>query len=301
VRILIVGAGSLGSLLGGLLARTHDVTLVGRDPHVSAVQADGLRVTGVETLTPRPDATTDIGAASADLALVTVKAYDTASVVDDLATCDVETVCSLQNGMGNEETLAAGLDTPVLAGTTTYGARLAGPGHVEWLGRGRVTVGPWRPADAADRSERVAAAFRAAGLDATATTDVRHRLWQKLAINAAINPVTALARVENGALTQPGDLADVATAAGTETARVARADGVDLSATTVREGIADVVDETARNRSSMHQDVAAGRRTEIEAINGYVVERASAVGESVPVNRTLAALIRGWEAGAGRR
>ena len=142
---------------------------------------------------------------------------------------------------------------------------------------------------------------KAAKVPATATTDVRHRLWQKLAINAAINPVTALARVENGALTQPGDLADVATAAGTETARVARADGVDLSATTVREGIADVVDETARNRSSMHQDVAAGRRTEIEAINGYVVERASAVGESVPVNRTLAALIRGWEAGAGRR
>ena len=301
MEILILGAGSLGSLIGGLLARAHDVTLVGRDPHVAAVRDAGLRITGVETLTTRPAATTDAPGASADLALVTVKAYDTPGAVDALATCDVDAACSLQNGMGNEERLAAGLDVPVLAGTTTHGARLADPGHVEWLGRGRVTVGPWRPADAVARSERVAAAFRAADIDAAATTDVRRRLWEKLAVNAAINPVTALARVENGALTPPGALAEVATAAGTETARVARADGVDLSTATVHEAVEDVVRGTARNRSSMHQDVAGGRRTEVEAINGYVVDRAAAAGESVPVNRTLAALIRGWEAGAGLR
>ncbi|WP_251343846.1 ketopantoate reductase family protein [Haloplanus halophilus] len=298
MEILIFGAGSLGSLLGGLLAGAHDVTLVGRDPHIAAVRERGLRITGVEERDARPAATTDGRDASADLALVTVKAYDTEAAARALAAGDVSVACSLQNGMGNEEVLATHLDAPVLAGTTTCGARLAGPGHVEWLGRGSVTVGPWRPDDGVNAAERVVAAFRAAGVDAAVTTDARGLLWEKLAINAGINPVTALARVENGALAPPGDLFDLATAAGVEAARVARAAGASLSDSAVTEAIADVARDTARNRSSMHQDVAAGRRTEVDAINGYVVDRAAEEEESVPVNRTLATLIRGWEAGA---
>jgi 2-dehydropantoate 2-reductase len=296
--ILVFGAGSLGSLLGGLLARAHDVTLVGREPHVAAVRSDGLRITGVEALDVAPAATTDATGASADLALVTVKAYDTEVAARTLATGDYGAVCSLQNGMGNEETLAGAVDTPVLAGTATYGARLVDRGHVEWTGRGTITLGAWRPADDVATAERIAAAFRAADLDAEATPDVRRRLWEKLAVNAAINPVTALAGVENGALTTD-PLADLARTAAVETARVARADGTDLDEETATAAVATVARETARNRSSMLQDVTRGRRTEIDAINGYVVGRAAATGESVPVNRTLAALIRGWERGAG--
>jgi len=129
---------------------------------------------------------------------------------------------------------------------------------------------------------------------------VRRRLWEKLAVNAAINPVTALARVENGAL-RSGGLADLARTAAAETAAVARADGVDLPTDRARAAVDAVVRETARNRSSMHRDVARERRTEIDAINGYVVDRAAARDTPVPVNRTLATLIRGWEAGAGVR
>jgi 2-dehydropantoate 2-reductase len=300
MEVLVFGAGSLGSLIGGLLARAHDVTLVGREPHVGAVRSDGLRITGVETVDVRPAATTDAAGASADLALVTVKTYDTEAAARALAAGDYGVVCSLQNGMGNEEILAGAVDAPVLAGTATYGARLAGPGRVEWTGRGTITLGAWRPADDAATAERVAAAFRAADLDAAATTDVRRRLWEKLAVNAAINPVTALARVENGALTA-GPLAEVARTAAVETAGVARADGTDLDGGTARAAVETVARETARNRSSMLRDVARGRRTEIDAINGYVLDRAADTGESVPINRTLAALIRGWERGAGVR
>lgn len=286
--------------MGGLLSRTHEVTLVGRDPHVATVRADGLRITGVETLEAAPSATTDATGASADLAVVTVKAYDTTAAARTLATGDYDAVCSLQNGMGNEDVLAEAVDAPVVAGTATCGAELVGPGHVEWTGRGTITLGVWRPADDMALAERIATAFRAAGLDAAATTDVRRRLWEKLAVNAAINPVTALARVENGAL-RSGGLADLARTAAAETAAVARADGVDLPAEAVREAVDAVVRETARNRSSMHRDVARERRTEIDAINGYVVDRAAARDTPVPVNRTLATLIRGWEAGAGVR
>jgi 2-dehydropantoate 2-reductase len=298
MEILVFGAGSLGSLVGGLLSRTHEVTLVGHDPHAATVEADGLRITGVETIEVSPSATTDAAGASADLAVVTVKAYDTAAAARTLATGDYDAVCSLQNGMGNEGVLAEAVDAPVLAGTVTCGAELVGPGHVEWTGHGTITLGAWRPADDATLAERIATAFRAADLEATATTDVRRRLWEKLAVNAAINPVTALARVENGEL-RSGGLADLARTAAAETAAVARASGVDLPAESVREAVDTVVRETARNRSSMHRDVARGRRTEIDAINGYVVERADATDTPVPVNRTLATLIRGWEAGAG--
>jgi 2-dehydropantoate 2-reductase len=298
--VLVFGAGSLGSLVGGLLATAHDVTLVGRDPHVETVRTDGLRVSGVESLETRPAATTDGSDASADLAVVTVKAHDTETAARTLATGDLGAVCSLQNGMGNEDVLATHLDAPVLAGATTLGARLRAPGHVEWLGRGTVTVGPWRPADDAATAERVAEAFAAAGLDADATTDARSLLWEKLAVNAAINPVTALARVENGAVAEP-PLSDLAETAAVEAAEVARADGASLSAAEARRDVETVARATARNRSSMHADVARGRRTEIDAINGYVVERAAALDRAVPANRTLAALIRGWEAGAGVR
>jgi len=298
MEILVFGAGSLGSLVGGLLARAHDVTLVGRDRHVAAVQADGLRITGVETFDTSPTATTDARGASAELAVVTVKAYDSPTAARVLATGDYDAVCSLQNGMGNEDVFAEYVDAAVLAGTATYGARLAGPGHVEWTGRGTITLGPWRPPDGVALADRIAAAFRAADLDAEATADVRRRLWEKLAVNAAINPVTALARVENGALAA-GPLSELARTAATETAEVARADGVELAAEEAREAVETVVRETARNRSSMLEDVTRERRTEIDAINGYVVDRAVATGESVPTNRALASLIRGWEDGAG--
>jgi 2-dehydropantoate 2-reductase len=314
--VLVFGAGSLGSLVGGLLATAHDVTLVGRDPHVETVRTDGLRVSGVESLETRPAATTDGSDASADLAVVTVKAHDTETAARTLATGDPGAVCSLQNGMGNEDVLATHLDAPVLAGATTLGARLRAPGHVEWLGRGTVTVGPWRPADDAATAERVAEAFAAAGLDADATTDARSLLWEKLAVNAAINATTALARVPNGALSDgpareiareaarevaEPPLSDLAETAAVEAAEVARADGASLSAAEARRDVETVARATARNRSSMHADVARGRRTEIDAINGYVVERAAALDRAVPANRTLAALIRGWEAGAGVR
>ncbi|MFB6131623.1 MAG: ketopantoate reductase family protein [Salinigranum sp.] len=307
--VVVFGAGSLGSLVGGLLARAHDVTLVGRDPHVHAVVRDGLGVTGVESFVVRPEATADGTGLSADLAVVTVKAFDTAAAAEALATGGYGAALSLQNGMGNEDVLAERLDCPILAGTTTLGAVLSGPGAVEWRGRGEVVLGRWRGsddrADATDREtgtagtppveERVAAAFREAGVETTVAGDVRVPLWEKLAVNAAINPTTALARVDNGALASPAasDLVEPVTR---ETAAVARAEGVDLTDDDAIEAVRRVASATARNHSSMRQDVTAGRRTEIDAITGYVVDRAGRRGVAVPVNRTLFALVRTWEA-----
>jgi 2-dehydropantoate 2-reductase len=288
MEIVVFGAGSLGSLLGGLCAREHRVVLVGREPHIETVREFGLRVTGAFDFTVAPDARTTVPR-SADLALVTVKTPDTESAARALCDCDLDVACSLQNGLGNEERLATYLDH-VLAGTCTYGARFDAPGTVECTGVGDITLGA--VGGGSSRSaERVGRAFRAAGIETTVTEEMPCQQWKKLAINAGINPTTALARVENGAL-RDDPLHGIATEAARETARIAREQGVTLTEQETVTALESVIDATADNTSSMLQDVRAGSRTEIGAINGAVVERADS---EVPVNRMLASLVRARE------
>lgn len=303
MEVVVFGAGSLGSLVGGVLAHEHDVTLVGRDPHVSAVRESGLRVEGAFDATTTPTATTDGTGLTGDVALVTVKAFDTSAAADALATGSFDAVCSLQNGMGNEAELAARVDCEVLAGVATCGAILHDPGVVECTGRGDVVVGPADGGDSAV-AERLAGAFEDVEFDANAVADMPRRLWTKLAVNAGINAVTALARVDNGAV-RSGDASELARTAARETARVARAQDVSVSNREAVDRIEAVADGTASNVSSMRQDVEAGRRTEVNAINGYVVDAAREARREldvdVPVNRVLTQLLRAWEAGAGVR
>ena len=300
MRVVVVGAGSLGSLVGGLLAREHDVTLVGREPHVGTVREGGLRVRGLVEADVRPDAATAVEG-PADLALVTTKAHDTPGAAEALAGVDLGAALSLSNGLGNEAALAAVLDAPVLAGTATYGAVLREPGLVECTGVGTVTLGPLPGVttgdDPAALADRVAGAFASAGVEVAVEADMRRPLWTKLAVNAGVNPTTALTRVDNGALAD-GPAADLAREAAREAAAAAREAGVDLPDDEAVAALERVVEATADNASSMRQDVEAGRRTEVDALNGAVVERSST---PAPTNAALAALVRAWEAGRGLR
>jgi len=301
--VVVFGAGSLGSLIGGLLARVHDVTLVGRDSHMEAVRRSGLELTGEFDVTVHPDVRTDVPA-KADLAVVTVKAFDTGIAARALSG-RADVALSLQNGMGNEERLRTELDR-VLAGTCTYGALRRDPGTVECTGRGEVVLGPFVPNGSrevgrADRdaAERVGRAFRDAGIETTVAEEMAERLWEKLAVNAGVNPVTALTRVSNGALRSgDADAHDLAAGAAHEAARVAREQGIDLSDERALAALEGVIENTAANDSSMLQDVRAKRRTEIDAISGYVADRAT---EPVPITETLRDLLRAWERERGLR
>ena len=293
MEVVVFGSGSLGSLIGGLLARRHDVTLVGREGHVQQVQNEGLSIVGEIDATVRPAATTDGTGLEADLAVVTVKAYDTEAAANALATGAIDAALSLQNGLGNEELLAAQLQCPVLAGTASYGAMYERPGRVRCTGIGEITLGDRTGGESA-LAERVAAAFADAGLAVTAAADMPLRLWRKLAVNAGINPLTALARVENAAVLAPPGR-DVAARAASETARVARASGIDLGDEDATETLASVARATASNTSSMLQDVRGGNRTEIDAIGGAIVERATTTGVDTPTVETLTNAVRTWE------
>ena len=298
MEILVFGAGSLGSLLGGLLARSHEVTLVGRNPHMRAIEEDGLRLSGHVEATVYPTARLE-PPESADLAVVCVKSFDTGAAAEALAGCEIDACLSVQNGMGNEAVLADRLGAAILAGTCTYGAVRPAPGAVRCTGVGEVVLGA-PSGGASEVADRVGSAFEAASVVTTVADDMPRRLWEKLAVNAGINATTALARIENGGVLG-GDAGWVATAAARETADVARHEGVDLSGPTAERAIERVADATAENTSSMLQDVSDGRRTEIDAINGYVVERADDHAVDAPVNRILAGLVRAWEADGGLR
>ncbi len=296
MEILVYGAGALGSVIGGLLAQAHDVTLVGRDPHMRRIRAGGLRIEGEIETTVRPRAVTEGNDQTADLALVTTKAYDVDDAARALGTGAYDVVCPLSNGL-TEERLVAAVDATVLAGTASYGARFDEPGRVRCTGIGEIVVGALEggPAPAAERVRR---AFDAAGIEATAASDMPRRRFEKLAVNAGINGPSALARLDNGR-SVAGPTGDVAREAAREVARIARAAGIDLGDDEAVAALETVATATAGNHSSMREDVERGRPTEVDAIYGAVVDRAADVGTPVPTCETLAALLCGWEAGRG--
>jgi len=287
MRVQVFGAGSLGALVGALLSRAGVEThLVGRERVVSAFD-DCVRVEGVEDFVARPSVSTE--PVEADVTLVTVKSYDTYDAAEDLAPAvgGDDVVVSLQNGMGNEEKLDEKLGATVLGGTATYGANMRErDDSVEYTGEGEVVVGDYTGGESTE-AEHVAGTLE--GLKARATDQMDAALWEKLAVNCAINPTTALTRLTNGEAAERAP--EVMRAAAREAAAVAHEKGVRVEEAPER--ALEVARATAENESSTLQDARAGRRTEIDALNGYVVEEAEEV--PTPTNRTLAALVRATE------
>lgn len=300
MHVAVMGAGSLGTLVGGLLATDHRVTMVGREEHMRAVAANGLRISGQIERTVHPAVTTSWSAVGEpDLCLFTVKSYDTRNAAEALQSRPPPTVITLQNGLGNVQQIdeALGGRVEVLAGTATYGALLEEPGHVRCTGTGSVVIG--HPAGGrSSTAEQVAQAWSSSLLECVASSAMPQRRWEKLAVNAAINPVTALTGVRNGrVLDDP--LRPIAFAAAREVARVAQSQGIELDVDATVDVMSSVARATSENESSMARDVRLGSRTEIDAVTGAVIERADPA--QVPVNRVLYGLIAGYELGEGIR
>jgi 2-dehydropantoate 2-reductase len=261
------------------------------------MQQSGLRVHELDgrTHTLYPEACADMTEIpwTPQLVLTLIKSRDTEDAVRAvLPCCSGETLfLTLQNGIGNAgqiQKLAGG--ERVLAGTTAQGATLLGPGEVRHGGEGTSYVG--RPDAQADvAAERTAALLDGAGIPCEATDQADRLIWKKLLVNVGINAITALARVPNGWIKADPSARELACSAVREAREVARSAGFDFPETVERE-VLDVAERTSSNRSSMHQDVAAGRPTEIEAINGAVEDLARRCGIAAPVNWTLTRLIR---------
>jgi 2-dehydropantoate 2-reductase len=306
-RILVAGAGALGSVLGGLLgAAGWTVTLLGRRPHLDAVRRRGLVVEGLfgTHRATHLACVDDVAGLQGvfDAVLLTVKAYDTeavaAAVAPHLAPDGL--LLSLQNGLGNLEAAAAAVGgARVLGGRVIFGAEIVAPA------RARVTVYAdpvlLGSPDAADRRLRAAAEAWAhrlteAGVPAEPTNAIVAELWAKVLYSAALNPLGALLGRPYGALAADAETRAVMDEVIEEAFAVASAERVRLcwaDAAAYREVFyRRLVPSTAEHRSSMLQDLERGRRTEIDAINGALVRRGAALGIPTPVNRLLARLIR---------
>ena len=292
--ILIVGTGALANLFAARLARVGvQVTMLGTWPAgLAALAEKGVHLVeaGGGELSYPVRATADPGeAAPASLALVLVKSWQTARAARQLAACLAPDglALSLQNGLGNRETLAAELGPERVAlGTTTTGATLLGPGQVRPGGEGVVSL------EAHPRLAPLVAMLEKAGFAVETAPDVDALLWGKLAINAAINPLTALLRVANGELLRRPSARTLMGEAAREVAMVAAQEGVALSFPDPVAAAENVAHRTASNRSSMLQDVLRGAPTEIDAICGAVVRAGEGHGLPTPVNRALWLLVR---------
>lgn len=294
--ILVFGAGAMGSFFGGLLSVRHDVTLIGREDHMKAVRAHGLRMTGKTVRVMRPRSATRIPRdAHPELVIIATKSYDTSDAMRSLRRFGSTAVfLTLQNGIDNAN-LIARTARRVIAGTTAHGVTYLGPGEIRHAGLGDTTIGAWTKVDEST-VVRLRDLLDEAGIRTRITADVRSELWAKLVVNAAINPLAALAGVPNGRLVEDPALRRLLEDVARETAGVARAAGARVDAEDLVRRTRLVARRTATNRASMLQDLDSGRRTEIDAITGAVLREAEKAGVETPVNRVLFALVKAREA-----
>lgn len=304
MKIAVIGAGAMGSLFGGLLTESGvEVWLLDIwEAHVNKLNQDGLTIErDGTTRVVRLKAVTDpqtVG--QVDLVIVFVKSSHTAAAAQtasELMRPD-GIVLTLQNGMGNADILGEALaPEKVLAGTTSHGATMLGPGRIRHAGIGPTQIGSWAYDNPA-QARKVAAILTNAGIETEVTDDVHALVWHKLFINVGINAITALTGIRNGQILDLAATRDLSRQAVEEAMAVARAKGIKVAGD-VADHVFRVAEATAANRSSMGQDVDNRRPTEINAINGAIVREARQLGVATPINETLTALVETLQAHFG--
>ncbi|EFK06011.1 2-dehydropantoate 2-reductase [delta proteobacterium NaphS2] len=295
MNFLIVGPGAMGCLFAGHLKKAgHQVIVLDhKADRASNINRNGIILEGVGgDFKAHVSAVTEKPIQKIHVALICVKAYQTekvAKTLSDWLDPDVA-VLTLQNGLGNLETLKKRLgDRQVLGGVTAEGATLLGPGHVRHAGRGPTIVGPagTEGGPAAD----IVSAFSDAGFDISAVDAVENLIWGKLIINVGINALAAITKVKNGRLPEIAGTRQVMKKAIDEAVRVADLKGIRLPFPDPMKRVLEVCRGTADNIASMLQDVMAERATEIQFINGAIVTEGESLGIPTPVNFTLSCLV----------
>lgn len=293
MSIAVFGAGAIGSLFGGYLARNNDVTLVCRELHAAAIAKNGLTITGLANFTVRPRAVSSAaGLVPPDILFLTVKAYDTQATLEDIKKMmsPSTVLVSLQNGLGNAEVLRDAFpEARLVIGITSHGAIHRAPGIVEHTGKSYTLVG------GSEDAGTVAKILTQAGFETAVSDDIDRDIWYKAIVNSAINPVVTLLREKNRAIYLHKELALLIDCIVTEGVEVAFARGITLDIETALQKVMAVAIETANNVCSMRQDIEKGRRTEIMQMNGAIARYGEETGVPTPVNGLLTALIRGME------
>ncbi len=310
MRILIMGAGAMGSVVGGMMARAgHNVTLIGRAAHVDALATRGLHITGIwvdphgHTLVTNTSVE-GLDRDAFDVIFIAVKSFDTPTAMDAVAPIvDADTlVCAYQNGLGNAEVIADRVGWGRTVGVRAiYGVRCPEPGaaHVAVIAN-PTALGVYDDAAPADRVSELATAMNSAGLPTVYTDAIRTVLWGKVTYNCALNPLSALLDVPYGGLVETDHSRKLLRKVVQEVYAVAEALDVPLNPSSPSAYIThlfdDLIPPTAAHYASMHEDLARGRRTEIDALNGAICRYGEEHGVPCPANAFLTQLIKAREA-----
>lgn len=287
----MLGGGAIGSVYAAKLAARHDVTLVARPAHVDAINADGLRLTGREELTARIHATTNVSAiAPRTLVLLTTKVNDSRTAIASISPRlhDDTIILCVQNGLHSEQVVkdVVGGTCLVLRAVTQFGAIFQAPGVIDYKVAGYTLI------ERSARSDAVACVLTDSGLDGRVSENIKADVWRKLIFNCVINPITSIVGSDVGSIADTR-LDPLKRLVVDECVQVARADGVVFDADFVQL-IADVFGPS-RNIASMRQDLLKGKPTEIDFMNGAVVELGRRHGLACPVNAALTAIVKAME------
>ncbi|HVD23535.1 MAG TPA: 2-dehydropantoate 2-reductase [Lapillicoccus sp.] len=300
MKVVVIGAGGVGGYFGGRLATAgHEVSMVARGPHLAALSEQGLRVRSV-----KGDFSFDVPVAEdasvfgpCDVVLFCVKAFDTESAAGGLAPVmgPDTAVVSLQNGVDNEDQLAAALGAEhVVGGAAFIFSTITEPGVVTHTGGPARIVFGERDNRRSDRVERLLAACREAGIGADIAPDIGAVLWTKFAFICATAGMTASVRLALGDIRETPPAWAMFRDIITEVVQLARLEGVALAEDVVEQQIHFATGLAADSYSSLYHDLTTGRRMELDALHGSVVRRAERLGLDVPACRAVHATLAPW-------
>lgn len=300
MRICIIGCGAVGSLFAAHLAKAGEVEVWAYDlwkEHIEAIRQHGLRLSGAADFTARLQATSDPQQLPCcDYGIVATKAIHTRSAIAQTAHIFDErsAVCSVQNGVGNEEIIAEHVKY-VIRGTTFPAGHPIAPGHIGFDIKGDTWIGPFEPANTPyNRVEELAAIITRSGMNTIGLRDARGAQWTKLIFNAATNPVGALTLLHHGAATRFGPTGQLSNDLIAEGEAVAKKLGIELHGD-ARELVQKGANAPGKHKASMLQDVLAKRQTEVDFMNGAIMKEGEKLGVPTPLNRALWQLIKGLE------
>ena len=266
----------MGSLFGGLLSQKHNVILIGRTPHINKIKQKGLTIKGKTQLNLKISAETSVEKIKypTDLIILTVKSYDTEqSIKQAKKLIGRDTlVLSLQNGLDNIEKIKKHVNyQKIILGVTTHGALFLSPGVIEHTGIGDTFIGELT-GKKRNRITKIIEIFNQAGIKTTFSSDILKEIWIKAIINSSINPLTTIFQCKNDYLLKNLILKNIVEKICTESTNAANTQGYDLSHKKTLDKTIDVIRKTSNNYSSMLQSYQQGKKTEIESINGKLVD-----------------------------
>ena len=295
MNIVILGAGAIGSLFGALLSKKNNVMLIGRPPHVNAIRKGSLKIEGKTQFNKKVPATHSVDGIEnpPNLLILTVKSYDTEVALKKARKIIGRNtaILSFQNGLGNIDKIGKIVDCKqAIAGVTTHGSIFPEPGLIRHTGKGKTILGEL-DGRKTERIENIVNIFNETGIETTISKNIVKEMWAKAIVNSSINPLTTIFQCKNGYLLKNPILERIVENVCEESTSIANAEGIKLSFDDMVQSTREVIKDTSENYSSMLQSFQKGKKTEIESINGKLIDIGKLRGADTSMNSVLVYLV----------